>query len=176
MLVPLIHPRTVVQVIDKPRPQVFTGNTRDSSGVNPQRVKPEGFIWTVLLSVYITRKHLCGVVWLVCTTAACMAYKLLPCFSPLPCSLCYQMEHSADQLLARTVACITANKPSITSCFLHALTMFYSSAWNTHSSKYRQQISWQISLSMLLALAHYWSQGVWIISQVPLTPGLSYRL
>ena len=57
----------------------------------------------------------------------------------------------------------------IASCFSRALTVFYSPAWNGQSSKFWQRIS----LPMLLALADYWSRGVWIISQVPLTPGLS---
>ena len=72
-------------------------------------------------------------------------YKLLSCFSPLPCSLLWPNRNAPLsnlwQRISHTVGCIPANKPSITLCFLRTLTVFYSPAWNAQSSKFWQQIS-----------------------------------
>ena len=65
-----------------------------------------------------------------------------------------------------TVGCISANKPSITSCYFLTFTIVYSPTWNTQSRKFWQQIL----LPVLFALVDYWSWQVWIISKVPLTP------
>ena len=73
------------------------------------------------------------------------------------------------QRISHIVGCIPANKPSITSCFLHALTVFYSPTCNAQLSMFWQRIS----LPPLLVLADYWLREVWILSQVPLTPGWS---
>ena len=74
-----------------------------------------------------------------------LAYKLLSCFSPLPCSLLRPNRNAPlsnlCQRISHTVGCIPANKPLIASCFLRTLTVFYSPAWNTQSSKFWQQIS-----------------------------------
>ena len=45
---------------------MFTCNTWDSSGVNPEGKARGIYIWTVLCIIY---KHRLGVVWLACTTA-----------------------------------------------------------------------------------------------------------
>ena len=109
-------------------------------------------------------------VWLVCITAGIQIIIVLLTFTMF--SLLPKWDAPPSnfwQWISHTVGCIPANKPSIASCFSHALTMFYSPAWNSQSSKFWQRIS----LPVLLALADYWSRGVWIILQVPLTPGLS---
>ena len=82
---------------------MFTGNTWDSSGVNP-----EGEAWgicTELLSVLLINTDggwLTGLYH-------CRDTKSLLCFSPLLCSLCYQTECSAEQLLA----------PDLSYCWLY---------------------------------------------------------
>ena len=142
----------VVYVIDKPPPEVFAGNTWDSSGVNPEGKAWGIYIWTVEC---ITHKHRWGgwFDWFV----PLLAYKLSSCLLPLPC------ERSTEQLLA----------VDLPYCWLYSskqavdrLTVFYSPAWNAQSSKFWQRIS----LPVLLALG---SVGVWITSQVPLTSGQS---
>ena len=83
------------------------------------------------------------------------AFTMFNCFLPnrnvLPSNFWQQIPH--------TVGCIQANKPSFTSCFSGTFTIFYSPTWNTQLSKFWQQIA----LPILLALADYWSQQVWII-------------
>ena len=141
---------------------MFTGNTQDSSGVNPEDLSE-------LLSVLLVNTNGGWFDWFV----PLLAYKLLSCFSPLPWSL-FRPNRNAPpnnfwQQISHTVSCIPANKSSITLCFSRALTVFYSPPWNVQSSKFWQRIS----LPVLLALADYWLLGVWIISQVPVTPGQS---
>ena len=132
---------------------------------------PEGFI-SELSSVLLVNTDGGWFDWFV----PLQAYKLLSCFSPLPCSPFWPNRNALLsnfwQLIyhsKQAVDCIPANKPSIASCFSCTLTVFYSPTWNTQSSKFWQRIS----LPMLLALADYWLWGVWITSQVPLTPGQS---
>ena len=139
------------------------GNTRDSSVVNPEGEARGIYIWTVEC---ITRKHRWGWFdWFV----PLQAYKLSSCFSSLPCSLCYRNGtfRRVTSGSGSLVLYIPANKPSIASCF--CTPWLCSISWNGQSSNFWQQIS----LPVLLALADYWSQGVWITTQVPLTPGLS---
>ena len=86
---------------------VFTGNTWDSSGVNPEGKARRIYVWTIEC---ITRKHRWGVVWLVCTTAgiqiivvllAFIMFSLLP-KRDAPPSNCWQQ-------ISHTVGCIPAN-------------------------------------------------------------------
>ena len=125
----------IVYVIDKPPPKMFTGNTCDSSGINPEG-EARGFI-SELLSVLLVNTDGGLFDWFVPLQAA---YKLLSCFSPLLCSL-FQPNWNAPpsnfwQRISHTVGCIPANKPSIVSCFSRALTVFYSPACNAQSSKF----------------------------------------
>ena len=124
------------------------------------------YAWTVLC---ITCKHLEGGLTglyycrhtIIVVLLAFTVFSFLPNWNTLPSNFW--------QWISRSVGCIPTNKPSIASCFSCALSVFYSPAWNAQSSKF-----WQwLSLPVLLALADYWSRGVWIILQVPLTPGLS---
>ena len=66
------------------------------------------------------------------------------------------------QRITPTVGCISANKPSIASCLDHVL-----------FSCLERSVEEVLTVPVLLALADYWSQGVWIIPQVPLMPGQS---
>ena len=85
----------MMYVIDKPPPKVFTGNTRDSSGVNSEDKAWVIYIWTVEC---ITHKHRWGAVWLVCTTAGIQIIIVLLAFTVF--SFPTKPERSAKQLVA----------------------------------------------------------------------------
>ena len=143
------------------------GNTRDSSGVNPEGKARAIYIWTVSC---ITHKYWWGWFnWLV----PLQAYKLSSCFSLLLFSLFYQIG-TLRQASSGSGSLILLVVSQQTSCqSLHAFCTPWPcsilSAWNVQSSKFWQRTS----LPVLLALVDYWLWGVWITSQVPLTPGQS---
>ena len=147
------------------------GNTRDSSGVIPEGFALGIYIWTVEC---ITCKLRWGVVWLVCTTLAkvpLQAYKLSSCFSSSPCSLCYRNGtfRRATSGSGSLVLLVVPQQTSRWSLRAFCTPWSCSISWNGQSSNF-----WRlISPPVLLALADYWLRGVWITTQVPLTPGLS---
>ena len=124
---------------------MFTGNIWDSSGINPK-----------------------GEV--ACTTAGIQIIVVLFAFTMF--SFLQNRNSPLSnfwQWISHTVGCIPANKPAIASCFLRALTVFYSSTCNAQLSMFWQRIS----LPALLVLVDFWLREVWILSQIPLTPGRS---
>ena len=83
---------------NKPPPEVFTGNTRDSSGVNPEGKAWGIYIWTVEC---ITHKHWWGVVWLACTcTNAGIQIIIVAFVAFVVFSFLTKPECSTEQLLA----------------------------------------------------------------------------
>ena len=146
---------------------MFTDNTRDSSGVNPKGEAWGIYIWTVKC---ITHKHQWGVVWLVCTTAGIQIIVVLLAFTVI--SFPTKPECSTEQLLAA----------DLSYCWLppckQAIDRFMLFARLDRVLFFRRERSVEQVLTADLSaravgVADYWSQGVWIISQVPLTPGQS---
>ena len=118
---------TMVKILVKPPPymKVFTCNTWDSSGVNPESKARWIYTWTVKC---ITRKHQLGVVWLAnCTTAGIQIIIVLLIFTVFPFLPNWNTSPSNFwQRISHTVGCIPANKPSIASWLLRALTVLFS--------------------------------------------------
>ena len=84
----------ILLVIDKPSPEVFTGNTWDSSGINSGGEAWGIYIWTVEC---ITRKHRWRMVWLACTTAGIQIIVVLVAFTVF--SFLPKLERSTEQHL-----------------------------------------------------------------------------
>ena len=136
---------------------MFTRNTRDSSGVNPEDEAREIYTWT---AECITRKHRWGMVWLACTTAGILiivvlfvftVFSFLPNWNASPSnfwqwiSYCwlYPSKEAVDRFMVFWSWPCSILPPGTLS------------RANSNSE----------SLHVLLALADYWSRGVWIISQ-----------
>ena len=135
---------------------MFTHNTWDSSGVKPEDKAWGIYTWTVEC---ITHKHRWGVVWLACTTAGIqiiVMFLTFTMFSFLPTGMLRFWQRISHMLaVSQQTSCRS----------LHGFLVLTVPFSRLECSVVRASSNSK-SLPMLLALADYWSWGVWTISQV----------
>ena len=142
---------------------MFTRNTWDSSGVNPEDKAWGIYIWTVEC---ITHKLQWVVVWLACTTAGIQIIIMLVAFTMF--SFLPKPECSAEQLLAADLpyCWLYPSKQAVDRFMVFVCLHCVLFSWLKRSVK--QVLTADLSARTVDAGR---SVGVWITSQVPLTPG-----